>query len=70
MDTGLGAPEHRCWACAEWARVRGEAFGVCGHVDELVDPDDVALFAGDVAGYVTFGADGRLCDRWEARDGR
>lgn len=68
IDSGpLRVPAHRCDTCDEWEVALHELnVGVCGHVDELIDPEDLALFAADVARYVTPGC--ATCDRWRPRN--
>lgn len=64
IDSGpLMVPAQRCETCDEWA-VANESLnvGVCGHVDELIDPEDLALFAADVSDYVACGWE--CCGRW------
>ena len=68
IDSGpLRVPARRCETCDEWA-VANESLnvGVCGHVDELIDPDDLALFPADVAEYVT--GVWEYCNRWSPRN--
>ena len=60
-------PEHRCETCDEWAvALPGIGVGVCGHVDELIDPEELDLYPADVAGYVTIACE--WCDRWSPRN--
>lgn len=55
-----------CKTCDEWEVALPELnVGVCGHVDELIDPEDFALYSTDVTGYVTPGWE--CCDRWSPR---
>lgn len=60
-------PLRWCDTCDEWEVALPELnVGVCAHVDELIDPEDLALFAADVADYVACGWE--YCDRWRPRN--
>lgn len=60
-------PLRFCDTCDEWVVANTDLnVGVCGHVDELIDPDEPALFAADVADYVSFGFE--YCNRWRPRN--
>ncbi|MDY5560659.1 MAG: hypothetical protein SPF45_04125 [Collinsella sp.] len=60
-------PLRFCDTCDEWVVANTDLnVGVCGHVDELIDPEDLELFAADVADYVAFGFE--YCNRWRPRN--
>ena len=59
-------PLRWCETCDEWVVANTDLnVGVCGHVDELIDPEELALFPADVAEYVTGGWE--YCNRWRPK---